>query len=324
MHPSFSSISSLIIGTSGNSDALNLVLASISLQSRRPCEVFVVDESNDDQCANVIRAWLEKLRCPIFRIAPDPSGGSRAALLNRAVRAATGDYLIFSEGDCLLHRHFIADHLRHADPGVFVQGRRAGVRARYVRRISARRFHPLYWFLRRRVYGLRQGIRRPWPAIRLNDLRTVHACNFSVSREDLVRVNGFNESFDESGNELIDLAMRLRNAGLTLRTVTGHAIVYHLDHRQVAKYGSLRSAKILDETRRLNIVRCQQGLALLAADESVETFLTSALNIAVPRGDSAGETDASKPKKKSALGLSHFRDKIVPRSMLGRIVHRSL
>jgi hypothetical protein len=277
----------------------------------------------DQQCANVVRDWAGRIRCPLFRLAPDPPGSSRAVLLNRAVRDAAGDHLIFIEGDCLLHRRFIADHILHATPGTFVQGRRAGVRSRYVRRISSRRFHPLIWFLRRRVYGLKQGIRRPWPAVRLNDLRTIHACNFSVWREDLARVNGFDERFDENGDELLELAVRLSNAGLTLRTVTGHAIVYHLDHRPIVKYGSLRSVKILEETKREHRVRCQRGLVVLPDSESLGNGASPEPNLELSEAEPTADGHPAQRLKSVQSTASHFRDKIVPRSMLARIVHRS-
>jgi glycosyltransferase involved in cell wall biosynthesis len=323
MPQAHSSRPSLVISTSGNSDALNVVLASIERQSCRPSEVFVADESTDEQCTDVIRSWVPKLRCPVSRLALEPPATARAALFNRAVRAASGQYLIFIEGDCLLHRRFIADHLVHANPGLFVQGRRAGVRARYVRKISTRRFYPLVWFLRRRAYGLSHGLRRPWPTVRLNDLRTVHASNFAVWREDLVKVNGFNENFDETGDELLELALRLRNAGLTLRTVTGHAIVYHLDHRQVARYRSVRSAKIVAETRHEKVVRCQHGLVLLPAAETVTTFATPETKAIPAAPDPETISELSTRLESVEPAPSHFRDKTVPRSMLSRIVHRS-
>jgi hypothetical protein len=251
---------SLIVSTSDNPDALNLVLESICLQTRLPCEVLIADQSTDNQSTLVAGKWSAVLPCPVQIFQPSGDRNSRAPVLNRAVRAATGNYLIFIDGDCLLHRRFIADHCRQARPGTFVQGRRAGVRARFVRRLSPRSFRPLIWFLQRRSHGLRQGFRRPWPSVRLNDRRSIHGCNFAVWRDDCFRANGFNEAFDESRHEMVELAERLFNAGLTLRTITGRAIVYHLDHRPVAWYGTGVSARILERTRRERIIRCELGL----------------------------------------------------------------
>ena len=106
-------------------------------------------------------------------------------------------------------------------------------------------------------------------------------------------------------------------------TVTGHAIVYHLDHRQVARYRSVRSANIVEETRREKIVRCQHGLALLGAHESVKTLAAPEPKAIPPSQDPETVPELSAPLETVEPVPSHFRDKTVPRSMLSRIVHRS-
>jgi glycosyltransferase involved in cell wall biosynthesis len=315
---------SLIIATADNSHALNLVLGSLALQSRVPCEVLVADESTDTECAKVVQDWSLKLKCPLLRFVPSRPNGSRSPLLNEVVRATTGNYLIFVDADCLLHRHFIADHLRHALPGTFVQGRRAGVRARYVHRISPGKFWPLFWFLRRRMYGLRLGIRRLRPTIKLNNLRTVHSCNFAVWGEDFIRVNGFNEEFDESGLETVELATRLVNAGTALRTITGHAIIYHLDHRYTARYRSLKTARILEFTSRQKASRCELGFAGItntdAPAPSPERHEPESQTESTHSPIPTPTAEAPSMAKEEA---SHFRDEIVPRSILARILPRS-
>jgi len=325
MHVSTIPSPSLIISVADNADALNLVLSSLARQTFQPRAVIVADESRDDQCVGVIQFWTEKLGCPLSRISSAGIPSSRAPLLNRAIRDATGDYLIFIEGDYLLHRRFIADHVELAVAGKFVQGRRAGVRARYVRRISLNRFYPTLWMLSRRVYGLKRAIRRPWPIIRVNDLRSVHGCNFAAWRSDLVRVNGFDENFDDVGDEIVELAARLRNAGLTLNTITGRAIVFHLDHHHLARYRSVKSSRILERTVTENLTQCEIGLVKLPASTLASEHTASLQSESVlPELVSPAVQDQTGQPEIAAAAPSHFRDKIVPRSMLNRFVHRSL
>ena len=272
----------LIVSTYDRPDSLERVLGSIARQSCLPHEIFIVDQSEDPATSGVVKLWSSRLSVTLQRFsAPNPGSRSFSSALNCAVQAARGDYLIFVEGDCLLHRSFISDHLAHAAAGAFVQGRRAGVRARYVRRVSTQSFHPWIWFLQRRAYGLHEGIRRPWPAVRLNDFRRVHRCNFAAWREDLWRVNGFNTAFDERGCEVIELAERLRNAGLTLKVITGQAIVYHLDHRRTARYHTHVNENVLDRTRREKLMRCERGLA--ETPPAASTPATGARRIRSPR-----------------------------------------
>ncbi|HYP18196.1 MAG TPA: galactosyltransferase-related protein, partial [Opitutus sp.] len=155
---------------------------------------------------------------------------------------------------------FIADHLRHAERGAFVQGRRAGIRARYVRRVSPAKLHPIALFVRGQLYGLRRAVRRPWAAVRKNVGRSLYSCNFALWRDDFFRVNGYDESFVGWGHEDAELAQRLRNAGVSCKTIIGQAIVYHLDHPRVARYRMSVNERLLERTRREKRTRCEQGV----------------------------------------------------------------
>jgi len=253
---------SLIISAADNPIALDLVLEAVSLQTRLPFEVLIVDDGSDEQTDIVVEKWRGKLpiRCEHFH--QPHEFFRRAAALNAAVRHASGNYLIFIDGDCLPHRHFIEDHLKHAQAGAFVQGRRAGIRARYVRRVSPRNFHPLALFLRRQLYDVRRGLRRPWPTIKTEPRRAINGCNFSVWRDDFYRVNGYNEAFVGEGLEDTELAERLVNSGLVSKTVYGQMIVYHLDHPRLRVYRVGVNERILEQTRREKIARCERGVAL--------------------------------------------------------------
>jgi glycosyltransferase involved in cell wall biosynthesis len=253
---------SLIISAADNPVALDLVLEAVSLQTRLPFEVLVVDDGSDEQTKVVVEKWRGKLPIRFEHFSQAHEFFRRAAALNAAVRHAYGNYLIFIDGDCLPHRHFVEDHLKHAQSGAFVQGRRAGIRARYVRRISPSSFHPLALFLRRQLYDVRRGLRRPWPTIKTEPRRAINGCNFSVWREDFYRVNGYNEAFVGEGLEDTELAERLVNSGLISKTVYGQMIVYHLDHPRLRVYRVGVNERILEQTRREKIARCERGVTL--------------------------------------------------------------
>jgi len=252
---------SLIVTTSHNPTALALVLEGVSLQTRQPSEVLIADDGSGDETTAVVTYWTRRLGMPVRRFWQPPRGFRKTIILNRTVRAATGDYLIFLDGDCLPERHFIADHLKHAAPGIFVQGRRAGVREPHSYRVAPKHFHPVWMYLRGQLYGLRRGIRRPWPRIQIGDLTFVQGCNFGVWRDDFFGVNGFDETFSGWGHEDTELAERLANSGRTCKVVTGQAIVYHLDHPRVSRSQAGNNAVLLERTKRERRVWCEQGLA---------------------------------------------------------------
>ena len=265
LHPS------LVISSADNPDALNLVLESIALQTQLPAEVLVIDPSHNPATTAVVTHWTKNYPVPLKQIPGETETRSRAPLLNAAVRASSGEYLVFLDGDCVPHRRFIADHVRHATAGTVVQGRRARIRARYVRRLTPRQFHPNLWLLRRRILGIGKGIRRPWASVRVNGATSSHSSNFAAWRSDLIRVNGFEQAFDEIGFEGRELIERLRNAGVTLCTITGQAIVYHLDHRRLARYGTGTSERILERTAREKRIRSEHGLEAVVVPMAPDT-----------------------------------------------------
>ena len=55
----------------------------------------------------------------------EDKGFRKCKILNEAIRRTTSDYILFLDGDCLPHRHFVKDHIAMAERGYFVQGRGA-------------------------------------------------------------------------------------------------------------------------------------------------------------------------------------------------------
>ena len=43
---------------------------------------------------------------------------------NRAIAKATGNYVIIIDGDLILERHFVQDHIEKKENGFFIQGSR--------------------------------------------------------------------------------------------------------------------------------------------------------------------------------------------------------
>ena len=115
---------------------------------------------------------------------------------------------------------------------------------------------------------------------------------------------------------MVELAVRLHNAGLTLRTIAGQAIVYHLDHRYVRRYRSPKTVSILNVAQRDQISRCERGLVVLPVQDP-----RNEASPLIPCPTSAKLTNAtgierSHLPENERIETSHFRDKIVPGSML--------
>lgn len=98
---------SVIVRSKDEADRLRLSLAALEAQSV-PAEIVVVNDGSSDHTADVISAasaWA-----PLVRI-DHPSAAGRTAASNAGAAAASGDILLFLDGDALAAPDLVARHL---------------------------------------------------------------------------------------------------------------------------------------------------------------------------------------------------------------------
>ena len=183
-------------------------------------------------------------------------------ILNQALAAATGDYIVLLEGDCVPHADFIRDHVTLAEKNFWVQGRRCFVREKFVPEFSPGKTPNGLWCLRGRITGLGKAFRLRFAVVRRIRLNSgIIGCNMAFWRDDLVAVNGFDEEYTGWGiGEDSDLGARLYHLGLQRKFVYGWAVIYHLNHPQQPKAHVPASLENLAETIASGKTRCQRGL----------------------------------------------------------------
>jgi glycosyltransferase involved in cell wall biosynthesis len=253
----------LIINSFNQSDYLTRVLKAVSRQSLLPDEVLLADDGSESETKTVFDQWrtAQKFRCE--HLWQEHQGFRRSRILNRAIAAARGDYLIFLDGDTIPHPHFIADHRAIASPGQFVQGHRALIEQRAaewfgLNPFSRDRLCALGQF---QLSGLKHAFRWPVPLKKFRaDLKGVRGCNLGIWRADLIRVNGYNEAFVGWGREDSELAVRLMNSGIRRLDVRGWALCYHLWHPPASRAELAANDGLLEKAVRDRIARCEKGL----------------------------------------------------------------
>ncbi len=255
----------LVITTYERPDALAAVLASASRQVTAPDEIIIADDGSGAETRALMVAFAAHSPVPV-RIVSQPHQGFRLTRLrNLAIAAARVDYLIFVDGDMLLHPRFVEDHARVARRGYFTQGLRVRADGRLTRRLLAPPHAPPAWWrggmgLRRRVYLLR-SIRLARASLRLaNGLIAIKGCNQAFWRDDLVRVNGFNEAIEGWGPEDKELCARLGFAGIARQTLLFGGIAWHLHHPPAARGALPANFAVLSATRVARQARCERGL----------------------------------------------------------------
>ena len=252
----------LIISTYNQPAQLAKALRGVLLQTRRPDEVLITDDGSGEETRAIIDGFRQKFGAPVQHVWHSHEGFRKVILLNKAVAAATSEYLVFTDGDCVPHRRFIADHEALAERGFWVQGRRCYVKEPFVPEFEPGQTPIWQWVLSCRIGGANKGIRLPWPLIfRNKKQRGIIGCNMAFWREDVVAVNGFDETYLGRGiGPDSDLGTRVYNLGRRRKFVYSHAIVYHLDHPVMPRENLVAKRQWLEETIRSGKIRCEHGL----------------------------------------------------------------
>ena len=257
---------SLCVSTYNRPASLRLCLESILQQTIIPDEILIGDDGSTGDTRTLILEYINKVNVPLIHIWQPDEGFRLSAVRNNCFRKAKGNYLIQIDGDLVLEKRFVEDHIRFARPKTFLCGSRSLindgrsktleqqgwinwdlVKPKMIHRSNAHR-SLLFAYL---IYSLRKGI---------HQTRYVLGSNMSFWREDLLFVNGYNEDFTGWGKEDNDIALRLVYAGIKIRFLRNVAISYHLDHAEPSTSNLTSNLLLLKETRDRKIFFAKNGI----------------------------------------------------------------
>jgi glycosyltransferase involved in cell wall biosynthesis len=265
---------SVIIAVYQRDDFLRLVLESLARQTRRDFEILVADDGSGPETRALLRSKARTLPVPLRHVWQEDRGFRKCAVLNAASREARADYLIYTDGDCVPHRRFVENHLRHRAPGRILVGRATklserrsrGIDARAIARGSHARTGPRDWLDERRgrARNMSYSFYLPgrvgfWLVQKLKTNINLRGGNCSLWKADLEHVNGWNEDFESWGLEDVELGWRLRRAGLEPKLVVNRAICIHLWHEAGRQEGAC-ARLAYNATKSRGIAWCPNGL----------------------------------------------------------------
>jgi glycosyltransferase involved in cell wall biosynthesis len=250
---------------------LELVLAGFSQQSYRSFEVIIADDGSGPEVNDFLSRFIPGSPFPLRHVYQPDQGFRKTRILNAAIRAASTEYLIISDGDCVPHHDFVRAHWQHRAPRAVLCGRRVMLSQALSARLTVSdvmngRYERLT--LDKMIDGL-LGRSTHWDeAIPLKSDRihsliyrkkpTLVGCNFSLDKSLIEEVNGFNEDFAGYGGEDIELEYRLRLEGARFKWVTHRAIQYHLYHE--SRQANPQNTSLLERTIAEGRAMCRRGL----------------------------------------------------------------
>lgn len=262
----------IIVTTYNRPDALAAVLEGYLAQSDRNFEVLVADDGSMPDTGLLIQQFQSRAAFPIYHIWQEDDGFRAAMIRNRALAASTADYIIFTDGDCIPPVDFVTQHRLLSEKLCFLSGNRLLLSEEFTRQVLHDKLPVHVWhffdWLHTRMHG---GINRLLPLLRLPDIAWLRkrtptrwqgakTCNLSAFREDLLRVNGLDESYTGWGQEDSDLVVRLIRAGLTNKSARFSAPVLHLWHKENDRSHLQENQRRLQQVLSATNIRAYNGV----------------------------------------------------------------
>ncbi|MFH1763186.1 MAG: glycosyltransferase family 2 protein [Gemmatimonadota bacterium] len=277
---------SVIVSTYNKVEWLEKVLWGYSRQDFREFELVIADDGSSEDTRDLILGFANESDFPIRQIWHPDEGYRRSIILNAAILASTGDYLVFSDGDCIPRRDFVRTHFEMAEPGRFLSGGSVYLSMEVSRRITADdvvsgRFSDPGWL---RGKGQKLGRHQlrlfppDWRPGLLDRLSTTNPTwnlnNASTWRDWIFAANGMETEMQYGGADRA-LGSRLENLGLRGKRVRFRAVLLHLDHdRPYKTRESIRKNKgIRRRIAEEGETRARDGLLELNARREAGGFL---------------------------------------------------
>lgn len=266
---------SVIISVYDNTRFLKLVLDSLLLQTEKNFEIIISEDGQSEAMKIFVESY--SFTNDYQHLTQEDKGWQKNKALNNAIRNAKSDWLIFVDGDCVLHPRFVEMHVRYADEKLILAGKRVKLDAEtsvYLENNFSEAIHRLQTvFLKKLVFGKGKtgfieesifispdGFLGFIPKAR--KANRLIGCNMSFSKKAIYAINGFDEEYKlPSVGEDTDLAWRFSAAGFPLKSVRNLAVQYHLHHKENWNDNTVNKARIL-KNQQENRFFCANGLIL--------------------------------------------------------------
>lgn len=265
---------SLIISVYKNTKDLKVVLDALAYQTVLPNEIIISEDGDSEVMRSFLQGYTSELN--IVHLSQPDLGWQKNRALNRAVLKASNPYLIFIDGDCVLHHKFIESHIFFAASDKILAGKRVKLGTVFSEKLRNTnllafekkivfKFFALFkdkvQFFEEALYFTPKSFLGKLAKKR--NIRWLKGCNFSCYKEALIAINGFDEDYKLPAiGEDIDLVWRFAGLGYQLKSVRNFAVQYHLYHKENWTSQDENIA-IMNKKQNSNTYACINGLRKL-------------------------------------------------------------
>jgi len=244
-------------------EALDLLLLSILNQSVLPNEVLIADDGSTKETEELIKTYQQKFPVPLIHVWHEDMKNRKPTIMNKAIAKAKYEYIIEIDGDIIMNKHFVKDHLNFAEKGTYLFGSRVNIQKNILESIFSKKTVHFNFFSK--------GIKKRTRTIRIpflmnfskkTDIRSpkLRGCNMSFWKEDFIKVNGFNENLVGWGIDDSEMIQRLHNIGILGKRLKFAGLAYHIYHKEQSKSHIEINNEIEKQTTEKKITFIEKGI----------------------------------------------------------------
>lgn len=241
-------------------------MLSVANQTVVPNEVIIADDGSKSETKELVSSLKARLNFPIKHVWHQDDGFRKTIILNEAIRVSLGDYIIQTDGDILLHKNFIQDHLENCEQGYFIRGSRSLISEQRTHELLHQKIAELKWTdsgLSNKFNSIfSPGLSKLFSIFdNPNSIEGVKGCNFSFWKKDFLKVNGFNNDFCGWGREDSEIAARLINSGVKKKHLKFRAVCFHLHHEFFSRESDKKNIEMLNRVIDEKIAWAKDGFS---------------------------------------------------------------
>lgn len=253
----------LITPTYNWPEALELLLLSTINQTVLPNEVIIADDGSGKDTKQLIANFQNKFPVPLIHIWQEDIKNRKPKIMNQAIAVAKYDYIVEIDGDIIMNKYFIEDHLTFAQNGQYLFGSRVNIQEKLLPDLFSKKiihFNFFSWGIKKRGRTIRIPFLMNFAKSVTKRSGKLRGCNMSFWKEDFIKINGFNESLVGWGIDDSEMIQRLHNIGIIGKRLKFAGIAYHIYHKEQSKSNLEINNEIERQTTENKLTFIEKGI----------------------------------------------------------------
>jgi glycosyltransferase involved in cell wall biosynthesis len=254
---------SLVTPTYNWPEALELLLLSVLNQSVLPNEVLIADDGSSKETKQLIEKYQLLFPIPLIHIWHEDNKNQKPKIMNKAIAKSNYDYIIEIDGDIIMNRFFIEDHLKNAEKGLYLFGSRVNIQKTILSHIFSNKSIHFNYFskgIKKRGRTIRLPFLMKFAEIHKERSGKLRGCNMSFWKEDFIKINGFNETLVGWGIDDSEMIQRLHNISVNGKRLKFAGIAYHIYHKEQSKIHYEINNEIEKQTTEKKLTFIEKGI----------------------------------------------------------------